>query len=97
MRQIIPSQRPDARHAIAESLWLIASFVVLLALGDVVIVATLAIAVVAITAGWWIRRSAARRARRGDAALAPVSQLPASPCPTPRAAACGPWHRHRAA
>ncbi|MDM4143074.1 MULTISPECIES: hypothetical protein [Mycobacterium] len=94
MRQTLSGERSGVRYLIAKTLWLTAGFIVLLALGDVVIVATLALTGVAMTAAWWIRRTAARRTRIGDAALAPVSQLPAS---ARAAAACGPWDRHNAA
>ncbi|RAU99978.1 hypothetical protein DQP58_02045 [Mycobacterium colombiense] len=86
-----------ARHAIAETLWLIAGFILLLALGDVVIVAALALTVVAMAAAWWIRRNAVRRARGGDVALASVSHLSAGRRELRKASTHAPWHRHSAA
>jgi hypothetical protein len=86
-----------ARYPIAETLWLIAGFVLLLALGDVVIVAALALAVLGMAGAWWIRRNAARRARGGDVALASVSFLSAGRRELSKASAHAPWHRHSAA
>lgn len=86
-----------ARHPIAETLWLIAGLILLLALGDVVIVAALALAAVAIAAAWWIRHSAVRRARGGDVGLASVSHLSAGRREVRKASVPAPWHRHSAA
>lgn len=93
MRQTIIRQRPDARLPIAETLWVIAGSVLLLALGDVVIVVALALAVATIATVWWIRRTAGRRALRDDVALAAVSHLPAGH----RGRAHTPWPRRSAA
>lgn len=95
--QITTGGRSDARYPIAETLWLIAGFILLLALGDVVIVAALALAVVALTAAWWIRRNVVHRAQSADAALASVSHLPAGHRQLRRASVHAPWHRHSAA
>ncbi len=97
MRQIITSERLGARYPIAESLWVIAGFIVLLALGDIVIVLALALAAVATTAAWWIRRNAGRRAQNGDLALASVFHLPTSHREPKKTSAHGPWHRNSAA
>ncbi|OBI35035.1 hypothetical protein [Mycobacterium colombiense] len=97
MRQIIIRQRSDARFPIAETLWVIAGTILLLALGDVVIVLTLALAAAAIAAAWWIRRTAGRRALRSEVALASVSHLPTGNREPTAASARAPWHRHRAA
>lgn len=85
------------RYPIAETLWLIAGFILLLALGDVVIVAVLTLAVVGMAAAWWIRHNAVRRARGGDVALASVSHLSAGHRELRNASAHAPWHRHSAA
>jgi hypothetical protein len=97
MRQILASERSGVRYPIAETLWLTAGFIVLLALGDVVIVATLALAGVAMTAAWWIRRNAVRRAPRRHVAVASVSHLSADPRGLTTAPTHAPWHRHSAA
>lgn len=93
MRQTINRQRPDARLPIAETLWIIAGSVLLLALGDVVILVALALAAAAIATAWWIRRAAGHRALRDDVALAAVSHLPAGH----RGPAHTPWPRRSAA
>lgn len=98
MRQIITSERLGARYPIAESLWVIAGFIVLLALGDIVIVLALALAAVATTAAWWIRRNAGRRPpHSGDLALASVFHLPTSHREPKTTSAHGPWPRNSAA
>ncbi|GAB1812579.1 hypothetical protein [Mycobacterium sp. MUNTM1] len=94
MRQTIIRQRPLARFPIAETLWVIAGTILLLALGDAVIVSALAVAAAAMAAAWWIRRTTGRRALSGEATLASVSHLPTGNR-EPNAAL--PWHRHRAA
>lgn len=97
MRQTIIRQRSSAGYRIAETLWIIAGFILLLALGDVVIVLALALAAVVATATWWIRRNAGQRAQSGDARLASVTHLPTSQRGPKRASAHRPWHRDSAA
>lgn len=97
MRQTIIRQRPGARFPIAETLWIIAGTIVLLALGDVVIVATLAVVAAAITSAWWIRRTAGRRELSSGVTLASVSSLPTGNRAPNWASAHAPWHRHSAA
>lgn len=86
MRQTIIRQGPDAHFPIAETLWVIASTVLLLAIGDVLIVLVLALTATAL--------AVARRAPSGEVTLASVSHLPTRNR-EPKAAS--PWHRHRAA
>ncbi|BCZ22978.1 hypothetical protein MYSE111917_10220 [Mycobacterium senriense] len=97
MRQTIIRQRPDARLPIAETLWIIAGTILLLALGDVVIVLTLAVVGAAIANAWWIRRTAGRRALSSAVTLASVSRLPTGNRERNWASAHAPWHRHSAA
>ncbi|OBB86293.1 hypothetical protein A5760_06180 [Mycobacterium colombiense] len=97
MRQTIIRQRSDARFPIAETLWVIAGTILLLALGDVVIVLALALAAVALTAAWWIRRTAGRRALGSEVTLASVSRLPTGSRAPKKASAQALWHRHSAA
>lgn len=87
--------RFGARYPIAETLWIIAGTILLLAFGDVVIVLALAVGFVGMTAAWWIHRDA--RPRSGDEALALVSHLPAGRGELTKASAHAPWHRRRAA
>ncbi|OBK38020.1 hypothetical protein A5659_15310 [Mycobacterium sp. 1165196.3] len=87
--------RFGARYPIAETLWIIAGTILLLAFGDVVIVLALAVGFVGMTAAWWIHRDA--RPRSGDEALASVSHLPADARDLTMASAHAPWHRRRAA
>lgn len=94
MRQTIIRQRPDARFPLAETLWVVAGTILLLALGDVVIVSALALAAAALAAAWWIRRTTGPRALNGEVTLASVSHLPTGNR-EPNAAL--PWHRRRAA
>lgn len=97
MRQTTIRQRSDARLPIAETLWVIAGTVLLLALGDVVILVALALAAAAVATAWWIRRTAGRRALRDDVALAAVSHLPAGHREPKIPSAQAPWHRRSAA
>ncbi|OMB92856.1 hypothetical protein [Mycobacterium colombiense] len=97
MRQTIIRQRSAAPFPIAETLWVIAGTILLLALGDVVIVSALALTAAAIAAAWWIRRTAGRRAQGSEAALASVSHLPTGHRQPKKASAHAPWHRHSAA
>lgn len=94
MRQTIIRQRPDARFPIAETLWVVAGTILLLALGDVVVVSALALTAAALAAAWWIRHAAGRRALSGEVTLASVAHLPTANR-EPKAAS--PLHRHRAA
>ncbi len=97
MRQTIIRQRPDVRFPIAETLWVIVGTVLLLAVGDVVIVAGLALAATAIATAWWMRRNVEHRALRNDVALVPVSRLPAIGREPKPASAHALWRRHSAA
>jgi hypothetical protein len=97
MRQTTISERSSAGYRIAQTFWIIAGFILVLAVGDVVIVLALALAAVAATATWWIRRNAGQRAQSGDAALASVTHLPTSQREPKRASAHRPWHRNSAA
>ncbi|OBG72821.1 MULTISPECIES: hypothetical protein [unclassified Mycobacterium] len=83
-------------YPIAEALWVLAGIVVLLAFGDAVLLVVLASAIAALAAIWWIHRDVERRARRGDAALAPVTALPRRRV-GPSATAHGRWRGPRAA
>ncbi|ORA17373.1 hypothetical protein [Mycobacterium arosiense] len=80
----------------AETLWVIAGAVLLLALGDVVIALILALAAAAMATAWWIRR-AGHRARSSEVSLASVSRLPTGHREPKRAPVRAPRHRHSAA
>ena len=97
MRQTIIRQRPDSRLPIAETLWIIAGTILLLALGDVVIVLALAVVAAAIASAWWIRRTAGRRGLSSEVTLASVSRLPTGNREPKKASAPAWWHRHSAA
>ncbi|WP_406814244.1 hypothetical protein [Mycobacterium sp. M23085] len=62
MRQTILRRRSDVRFPVAETLWVIASVILLLALGDVVIVLVLALAAATMATTWCMRRNAGHRA-----------------------------------
>jgi ABC-type bacteriocin/lantibiotic exporter with double-glycine peptidase domain len=81
----ITAQR-EAHHSLAEelwawraeTLWIVAGIVLLLAFGDALVLLVLAFAIVAITTAWWTYRKVAARTERvarNDAQLASVSQL----------------------
>ena len=97
MRQTNIRPRSDPRFPIAETLWIFAGTILLLALGDVVIVLALALVAAAIATAWWVRRTAGRRARSSEGTLASVSRLPAGNREPKIAPAHAPWHRHSAA
>jgi hypothetical protein len=96
MRHTIIRQRSKA-HLIVETLGALAGVVLLLALGDVVIVLSLALAAAVLMTAWWIRRNPGRRARSRDVALASVSHLPASHWEPTKARTHTPWRRRNAA
>ncbi|OBH53131.1 hypothetical protein A5685_14355 [Mycobacterium colombiense] len=97
MRQTIIRQRSAAPFPIAETLWVIAGTILLLALGDVVIVSALVLGAAAIAAAWWIRRTAGGRTLGSEVTLASVSHLPTGHREPKKASAHAPWHRHSAA
>jgi ABC-type bacteriocin/lantibiotic exporter with double-glycine peptidase domain len=73
MRQTISGR--DARYPIAETLWILAGIILILAYGDALVLLALASAIVAMTTAWWIHRKVQRRSERSDAKLASVTHL----------------------
>ena len=59
----------EARYPIAETLWIVAGVILLLAFGGGLILLTLAVATVAIAAAWWIHRN--RLSGNGRAMILP--------------------------
>lgn len=62
-------------HPLGEAIWILAGIVVLMAFGDELVVLSLASAITAMTATWWIHRRVGRRAHTTEADLAPVTHL----------------------
>jgi hypothetical protein len=62
-------------HPTGEAIWILAGIVVLMAFGDELVLLSLALAIAAMTATWWIRHRAGRRAQTTDPDLAPVTHL----------------------
>jgi hypothetical protein len=61
MQQNTMAARHESRYPIAETLWVLAGIVLLLAFGDGVTLLVLAFATAAIAAAWWIHRRAGHR------------------------------------
>jgi uncharacterized membrane protein len=57
MRQTTITGRHEARYPIAETLWIVAGAVLLLAFGGTLTLLVLALAAVAVGAAWWIHRT----------------------------------------
>lgn len=75
MEQLITGARAaGSRYRIAETLCVLAVFVLLLAVGDALIGVALVLAGAVVAVIWWGHRDFERRAR-GGAAPAPVAQL----------------------
>ena len=69
MQQTAIAGRHESHYPIAETLWVLAGIIVLLAFGDVVALLAVALAIAAMAAAWWIhRRSAHRVGSHGHAA-----------------------------
>jgi ABC-type bacteriocin/lantibiotic exporter with double-glycine peptidase domain len=69
----------ETHYPVAETLWILAGIILLLAFGDVLILLALAVAVVAMATVWWAHRTVEHRAQRTDAEVASVTHLrPAS-------------------
>ena len=61
MLQTTTSGHHESRYPIAETLWIVAAIVLLLAVGDALTVLLLAVAVVGMAAAWWIHRRVEHR------------------------------------
>jgi hypothetical protein len=62
-------------NPIGEAVWIVAGIIVVMAFGDVFVVLALALAIAAMTATWWVHRTAGQHEQRNDAQLASVTQL----------------------
>ena len=58
MLQTTISGHHEARYPVAETLWIVAGVILLLAFGDSLTLLVLALAIAAMTAAWWIHRRA---------------------------------------
>jgi Flp pilus assembly protein TadB len=79
----------NSHYPVAETLWVLVGIILLLAYGDALVLVGFALAMMAVTAAWWMRRGVKHRAKR-SAQLAPVTRL--RPAPTH-----APWRGHSAA
>ena len=68
MLQTTATGHHEARYPIAETLWIVAGVILLLAFGGGLILLTLAVATVAMAAAWWIHRN--RLSGNGHAMMA---------------------------
>jgi hypothetical protein len=68
-------QTNNGRYPIGETVWALAGFLMLLAFGDILIVALLAVAAAALLTAWWVHRNVEHGAQGGDDDLAPVTRL----------------------
>lgn len=75
MRRNTSTGHHEAHYPVAQSLWILAAIIALLAFGDAVILSALAVPIVVMAATWWTYREAEHRAQRNDAAAASVSHL----------------------
>jgi Flp pilus assembly protein TadB len=82
---------------VAETLWVLAGIILILAYGDALIVLALAFAIAMITTGWWVRHKVARRAQRNDAQLASLTHLRPAFASRREASARASWHGPHAA
>lgn len=62
-------------HAFGEAMWIVAGIIVLMAFGDELVLLSLALAIAAMTAAWWIHHRLGHRAETEDAKLAHVTHL----------------------
>jgi uncharacterized membrane protein len=56
MRQTTISGHHETRYPIAETLWIVAGIILMLAFGDVLTLLVLALAIVTVATAWWIHR-----------------------------------------
>lgn len=61
MQQTAITQHDGAHYPVAETLWVFAGTILLLAIGDVLALFVIALAVAAMAVGWWIHRAAEHR------------------------------------
>ena len=75
MRQTTFSAHPGFHFPIAETLWVLAGIILILAYGDALVLSALALAIVWMTTAWWIHHRAAHGVQRNNAELASVTHL----------------------
>jgi Flp pilus assembly protein TadB len=73
------STQRGKHYPFGETVWGLAGLVVLMTFGDVLVVAALAVAAVALAVTWWVHRQAVDRVRETEAVPASVSQLRPGP------------------
>jgi hypothetical protein len=75
MQQTANSQQRNFHYPVAETLWVLAGIVLLLAYGDALVLLAVASAIVAVAAAWWIRDRRVARTAATINVLASVTQL----------------------
>jgi hypothetical protein len=73
MRQTTITEHRGSNYPIAETLWVVAGIILLLAFGDSLALLVIALAVVAMAAAWWIHRTVGQRVGRKGHALAVIA------------------------
>jgi hypothetical protein len=100
MRHNTITEHHESSYPIAEALWVLAGIILLLALGDILILLALTVAIVAMATVWWAHRTVEHRAQGNGAEVASVTHLrPASTGhrDLKRFTAHAPWRGHSVA
>ena len=70
MQQTAITQQHGTRYPVAETLWVLAGIVLMLAFGDALVLLVIALAVAAMAAAWWVHRTMEHRVGRKSHVLA---------------------------
>ncbi|HTZ13958.1 MAG TPA: DUF732 domain-containing protein [Mycobacterium sp.] len=72
MRQTITTEHRGTRYPIAETLWVAAGIILMLAFGDALALIVIVLAVAGIAVAWWVHRTIEHRlGSKGQAVIAP--------------------------